>query len=810
MSPARVFVALMFVGSGCAALMYEVIWFQMLRFVIGASGLSLGILLATFMGGMGLGSLLYHRLVPRSLHPLVVYALLETGIGLWALLLPQLMPAIDAGYESLPHLVHSDASELLLRAFVSALVLVPPTMMMGATLPAIARWLDTSTEGTARLGFFYGANIFGAILGAGLAGFWLLRLHDLPTATYVAVGINLTVGTLAVVAARQTPARAFASARSSTGPAAISRPIHPGRLYLVTLMSGGTALGAQIVWTRWLSIQFGPTVYVLTLILCVFLMGLGIGSTVGAHLGRKLDPTRLLGVAQGLLALAIVWAAYFINTRIPLTAFLDPGAGFWQRCLNDASRTLVAIFPATLLWGASFPLALAALNRNADDPARETGRLYAANTFGAIAGALAFSIVVLPRFGTADASRLLMFGAGLAAYLALFIPAGTGATSVRMRYFIAPLLITGGIVLLWPRYHQPHPALVSFGRNAVSNLQKNETEYVAMSDGTNASVAVTEHRPSGTRAMHVSGKVVASTAREDMRLQLMLGHIPALLHKAPRSALIIGYGAGITAGTFVLHPDIERIVIVEIEPAVPRLARGAFAEAANRVLADPRVELIIDDGRHFLRTTDETFDIITADPIHPWVKGAGSLYTREFFELTRSRLNPGGMVTQWVPLYETSEAAVKSEVATMFSVFPDGAIFNSTEALGYDLAVLGSTTPFTLDIDVVDQRLAELPKVQSALASIGLGSGVELARAFAGQPRDLDAWVEGAELNLDRNLRLEYLAGSAHFEQSAEAIFRGITQELSYPRGQIKGPAASLDLLEEWYRSVRQTSQTAR
>src|SRR4051812_27056638 len=390
---------MLFIGSGCAAMIYEVVWLQILQLVIGSTAASLGVLLATFMGGMCLGSLLLPRLVSVRRHPLRVYALLELGIGTIGLAVLFGMPQVEriyAGY------VGHGAPGILLRAAVAGVCLLPPTLLMGATLPAIARWVESGPEGVSWLGFFYGGNIAGAVVGCLLAGFYLLRVHDMSTATYVAVVLNVTMAVIALALAAG-PARYEASAnhaKASKGHAAGDRAV-----YLVIALSGMSALGAEVVWTRLLSLLLGGTVYAFSLILAVFLIGLGIGSTLGALLARRATTARVaLGVCQWLLTAAIAWSAIMISRSLPywpVVPGLSPSP--WYMFQLDLVRCFWAILPPACLWGASFPLALAAVASPGQDPGRLVAGVYAANTVGAIAGAIVFSLLLVPVVGTAGA-----------------------------------------------------------------------------------------------------------------------------------------------------------------------------------------------------------------------------------------------------------------------------------------------------------------------------------------------------------------------------------------------------------------------
>jgi len=302
-------------------------------------------------------------------------------------------------------------------------------------------------------------------------------------------------------------------------------------------------------------------------------------------------------------------------------------------------------------------------------------------------------------------------------------------------------------------------------------------------EGLNASVAVTQ-LASGVRNFHVSGKIEASSEPQDMRLQRMLAHLPALFHSHPKSVLVVGCGAGVTAGSFLCHPEVERIVICEIEPLIPQVVANYFGVENRGVVHDKRVEFVYDDARHYMLTTQEKFDLITSDPIHPWVKGAATLYTREYFERCKQRLNPGGVITQWVPLYETNVSAVKSELATFFDVFPQGTVWsNDQEGQGYDTVLLGQLQPLQIDVEQLEQRLRRkdhLPVVVS-LQEVGFWSALEFLATFAGAAKDLQPWLADAEINRDRNLRLQYLAGASANSYREWHIYNDILKHRTYP-----------------------------
>ena len=738
----------LFFGSGCAALIYEIVWFQLLQLVIGSSAVSLAVLLGTFMGGMCLGSLALPRLISATRHPLRVYAFLELAIGLAGLAVLFAMPVVGRFYTGQ---VDHGLPGLLLRALVCAGCLLPPTVLMGATLPAIARWIEATPRGVSWLGFFYGGNTAGAVGGCVLAGFYLLRLHDLATATWCAVGINLGVALVAVVVSRFAP---YAPTPSDPAVKTGSSPAPPVSPVLISIaLSGLCALAAEVVWARNLSLLLGATVYTFSIILAVFLTGLGLGSSVGATVARQSTQPRLaLALCQLLQVAAIAWAARAVAVQLPYWNISDAIlANPWSKFRFDLWRSAWAILPSALLWGASFPLALAANSAPGQDSARLVGRTYAANTVGAIAGAILASLVFIPRFGTLHTQVLLMALSLVSAVIVFQPRSRSTAFALAMA-----ALATGLLALAVPNIPWQ---LVAYGRQIATTDYGAKALYFG--EGMNSSVAVSE-TPGGARFFHVAGKTEASSLEKDMRLQRMLGHIPALLHPNPHSVLIVGCGAGVTAGSFVLYPSVERIVICDIEPLIPGVVAKYFSAENYNVLRDPRVQVIFDDARHYIATTQEKFDIITSDPIHPWVKGSAVLYSQEYFQLCRQRLKPGGFVTQWVPLYESDRAAVQSEIATFFSVFETGTIWgNDDEGYGYDTVMLGQDGPLVIDLDTLQRRLErpDYARVRQSLEPLALGSAVELLSTYAGRFRDLRGWLARAEINRDRNLRLQYLAG---------------------------------------------------
>src|SRR5262249_27409434 len=318
-------------------------------------------------------------------------------------------------------------------------------------------------------------------------------------------------------------------------------------------------------------------------------------------------------------------------------------------------------------------------------------------------------------------------------------------------------------------------------------------------EGINSSIAVTEE-DNGWRNFHVSGKVEASTEPQDMRLQRLLGHLTALMNEnGPNRVLVGGFGAGVTAGGLSLHPLWTRLVICEMEPLIPKVVSTYFSDVNYDVAENPKVQIVYDDARHYMLTTREKFDAITSDPIHPWVKGAATLYTKEYFEHVKEHLNPGGVVTQWVPLYESTEDVVRSEIATFLQVFPNGTVWRNDdrEGRGYDVVLAGRLAETPIDVDAWQAKInsPSYAAVKVSLAEVDYSTVFDMLKTYSGRGEDLRPWIAGAEINTDKNLRLQYLAGFGFNNNNGTEIRDSMLRHRPFPTDLFTGQAASIQTL---------------
>jgi spermidine synthase len=559
-----------------------------------------------------------------------------------------------------------------------------------------------------------------------------------------------------------------------------------------------------------MGMMLGATVYVFSIILAVFLVGLALGSTVGSWVQRVINPRLALGWSQILLTLGIAWTAYMIADSLPYWPInplltISP----WHTFQLDLVRCLWAMLPPTVLWGASFPLALGAVaNVTADsaaaapattsqatedhDSGRIVGGVYAANTLGAIIGALFVSLILIPWMGTQNSERVILLLSAVSAAIAL-VPYIWQRKSADVAAWLTASLVLAGF-LAWSVDAVPG-RLIAYGRKMPMNMGNSQILYTV--EGRNSSVAITQWSDGATE-IDVNGHVEATTEPYDMKLQRMVGHLPALLHPNPKSVLGIGFGAGVSAGTFTTYPGVEHITVCEIEPVIPPTSTRFFAQQDYDVMNNPRTRIVYDDARHYVLTTRDKFDIIASDPLDVFVKGTAALYSKEYFESVKAHLNPGGFFSLYVPLYESDELTVKSELATFLDVFPYGTVWaNTVNGQGYDMVFMGQAEPLKVNLDELQKRFdrPDYSAVVQSLRDIGVNSPADLLSTFAGQQSDLGPWIAGAPITHDVDLRLQYLGGWSINSTMEDKIYRDMLAARRPPENLFTGSPQEVQAL---------------
>jgi spermidine synthase len=776
-----------FLISGAVGLVYEVLWIRMLGLVFGYTVFAMTTVLASFMGGLGLGSYVFGRIADRSTRLLTFYGSLEIGIGLYCFLLPTLLDRAAGLYLWVSRIYGlSYISFSAIQFCLVALLLVPPTCLMGATLPVLVRFFvrEETTLGR-QVGLLYSVNTLGAVFGALLAGYWLVPTLGIHTTLRLAVVMNIGIGSLVIVFDRHLRRLAVPAAAGSPRPVVVpveATPISDAAWNRTAwiVASGFCASGAasmiyEVTWTRTLSLIIGSSTYAFTAMLVAFLCGIAGGSWAFSRIAGK---RKIQAKAFGLLQVGIgVGGLVLIPVfgRMPvwfLELFQFSQAPWFVQLIQFGVSFAVMLLP-TLLIGATFPCVVRVLSRGVGRVGNDTGWIYAVNTAGAILGTTLAGFLGVPFLGVQWAMRIGVL-VNLCVGAVVLLTAGerergrlrgllTGAAVAAAVAAVMlppwdPALMSSGVAIYGPRY-------LSYLRAGEFGQSDWQPEVLYYRDGVSATVSV--HRDGPRLSLRVNGKTDAGNTG-DMHTQLFSGHIPMLLHPNPKRVLVIGLGSGVTAGAVARYP-VEQIDVIEIEPAVVEASRF-FATENRNVLADPRVRLIVADGRNFLMNVSAPYDVIISEPSNPWIRGLATLFTREFFALAKSRLAPDGLMLQWLQSYSLAPDDLRMVAATFRTAFPHSAFWNTQ--IG-DNFLLGSPGPLAIPLDRIQLRFDELPGVREDFARVGFHTPVGLLADYLLDPRDLARFSDNSPLNTDDTLWLEFSAPRSLYEVgNAELNYR--------------------------------------
>jgi spermidine synthase len=755
-----------FLVSGTVGLIYEVLWIRMLGLVFGHTIFAITTVLAAFMGGLGLGSLLFGRLADRSRHLVRFYGLLEIGIGAYCLCLPTLLDWAASAYlwigrtADLPYLAFS-----LIQFCLVALLLVPPTTLMGATLPVLIRFFVRGQESVNRsVGMLYSVNTWGAVCGTLLAGYLLVPALGIRTTLFLAVASNIGVGVLVLVFAahldRLAGARLFAPAPAAGGTATAPPPFSRAAWAVAVGfgVSGAASMVYEVTWSRALSLIIGSSTYAFTAMLVAFLCGIAGGSWLfGRLIGtRRIAPElfALLQMAIGLSALALVPVFGRMPTWFLQLFQLSQAHGFVL--VIQFGLSLAVMVAPTLCIGATFPCAVGALTRGVHRIGYDTGWIYTVNTFGAILGTTLAGFLLVPWLGIQWTMRLgivLNLLVGLTILWLARPPArrllwgGLGAVGLIGLALTAwlplwnPALMSSGVAI----YGQQYLPLL---RSGAFDRQEWQHDLRYYRDGISATVSI--HQDGPRVYLRVNGKTDAGNSR-DMHTQLFSGHIPMLLHPDPKRVLVIGLGSGATVGAVAQYP-VEAIDVIEIEPAVVEASRFFAAENRN-VLADPRVRMIVADGRNFLLNARQPYDVIISEPSNPWIRGLATLFTREFFQLAKSRLKPDGLMLQWIQGYGIAPEDFRTVVRTFRTAFPESQLWTTT---GGDNFLAGSRQVRPLSLRRLQERFAASTPLREDFRLAGFSEPLGLLADHVLDAEQLARFAGAGPLNTDDTLSLEF------------------------------------------------------
>lgn len=710
--------SLMLLVSGSCALVFQMVWIRELRLVFGATTASSAAVLAIFMAGLGLGNWLFGKRIDNSSRPLRFYGLLEIGIALSAGLSPLLIDIVRLLYVEVGgQSVLGPAIATLVRLFAAAIILAIPTIMMGGTLPAAARAVSIDADQNRRsVAFLYGLNTFGAVIGAGLANFMLLEAFGNRTVLWSACALNIL---LAAAALRLSKKLSFIPHKKTKKQ--IQKPLQsaaieqePSKIGIVCVSAGVVGFVfflMEIVWYRMLGPLLGGTTYTFGLILCIALLGIGVGGALYGILARYLKPSLQFLAAICAVEALLIAIPFWYGDQIAFWVLHQQSefiASFGDQIWNWFQVGAFVIFPASLVAGFQFPLLIAIAGKGREDIGKHVGWTFASNTLGAISGSIAGGFFLLPIMTAPGLWRLAVcLLIGLGAVITIFGHRWKNSFVVMasMLSLFAILGISGsGPTAVWRHsgIGANRAKIDGTGRNTEQNFANTKKrQCIWQAEGRESSVAITA---TDSLAFIVNGKSDGN-AYGDAGTQIGLGLIGPLLHEAAKKGLVIGLGTGESAGWMADVEEINSVDVVELEPTVLQMAERC-AEVNRNALKNPKIHMHYNDAREFLLTVKKQYDLIVSEPSNPYRAGIANLYTHEFYESVSTKLNDNGLFLQWVQGYEVDDRTVMMVLQTIRSVFPNIQIWR-TKARDMVVVCGKSESAFPQNIRSLRQRLSE-------------------------------------------------------------------------------------------------------
>lgn len=778
-------VGLLFFLSGSSALIYEVLWARQLGLVFGTTAQATSTVLAAFMLGLALGAAVGGRWADRAINPLRLFGIIEIGIGAAGVVVPRMINGLPSLYLPLAGSEGGTGAVLLLVRFGLGLaVLLVPTILMGASFPALVRVVGARAD---KLGWLYAANTLGAVVGTISAGYLIIPRLGITGTTGAAATLNFTVGFLALLQAR-TEATSASSAPVSHLAERRSRRVPPHTLLFpravplaILAFSGATTLATQILWNRILVFPLLSTTYAFATVLAAFLAGLAFGGALAARwLAAAQRPWLVIAWLQGLLGLALLIPVVAIG---PVTSAFTTLQGWaleqrWLLIASHMTAVFLLLLPQTVVAGAAYPLLLRAAVSESDQVGRAVGRGLLLNSLGAAVAATATAQWGIPAFGILPMFAVLAaLGLGLA--VALGVHAYGGSQIVGSICGTAAALEVAALAWGPLAATRPNPF------ESLAGLYDGQgPRVVAYREGAESTLAVIE-LSNALRALRINGFEAAGVRGDLYGYMRLMAHLPLLLHPRPTDALVISFGTGTTAGAAARHP-LTRLDLVDLDPEVFAHA-DHFAAVNRRVLSDPRVHVIVNDGRNFLALTERRYDVITLEPMPPTFAGMVNLYSREFYSMARAHLRPEGILCQWVPFHLMSLAESQAVLRTFVEVFPQSSLWMHRGS-GFVIGTAGGR--LAVDAARLEAGLGE-PGIREDLKPVGAGELIPLLNLLVWGPETLRAATASASLVTDDNPTLDF--PEVPFRVSERSTLPAVrvwqAQEMIYDRRQAAPPA---------------------
>ncbi|MBI1748918.1 MAG: fused MFS/spermidine synthase [Acidobacteria bacterium] len=774
-----------FISGGCG-LIYEVIWGKYLSLFIGSTTYGHMMTLAAFMAGLSAGSFFFGTKVDNATHPLKLYGWIEVAIGLYAILFPILLGhAKDMYFQAAVHFPFGSLRAMGCKLLLSFAMIILPTFLMGGTLPILSKVVIRNLGRVGHgVGLLYFINGLGAVLGALLAGFYMIEEFGMPMAVIVTGLVNVLVG-FGMLLVDWLRSRSQTQDTYSSAPNDDEAVVEysPSRLRLVGLaifLSGFTSMVYEVIWTRFFAVVLGSSTYSFSLMLAAFISGITFGSLAATRItGRTMRYLLAFGLAEVGIALSVL-AGFPFYERLPylfwkLRYLLRPVPEtlIYYHAIKFALCFVIMFFP-TMFFGLTLPLASKIVSTDMGRLGRKIGWIYSANTLGTLLGALATGLCLFPWLGLqrcleAAAVVNLLLGAVIVVTAGeingralRWAPAAVGALAMVFHFIMTPAW--NPLSYSWGQFRSrsaPPATYAAFLKKLDGTVRYYKEDF-------NCNIAVLETLAPGeppSLCLTVNGKPDASSTI-DMPTQILLGQLPMLFHRQAENVLVVGLGSGVTAGTALAHTSAQ-VDAVEISPAVAEAVRF-FKTYNNDVLGNARFHLIIEDAKTYIRVAPKAYDVVISEPSNPWVAGVGNLFSVEFFEDVARHLKPDGLMVQWFHNYEMTSDITAMVVKTMNAVFPHIYIFQGSSK---DIILLGTRTALQPDFQAMAAKLASEP-VRQELAKIGI---LDLPTLLALQmltPSRIAEITMQSEVNRDDRPLLEYRA--------PRAFYLGVSSNLIY------------------------------
>ena len=792
----------LFFVSGATGLVWQTVWARELHLVFGTSTFAIATVLSAFMAGLAIGGAVAGAYADRVKNPVVAYGLLEIGIGVYAGAFPFIVHALTPVYLGAARAMGPDPIKFgVVQGLLVGSALLIPTAFMGATLPLLARFatdrLGAAGDRVARL---YAVNTAGALVGTAVCGFFLLPYFGKAITTWMAAGANVTLGVAALLLAASTQGAERAGATMDV-------PVEPLgtrgiRVALAMALAGFASLVYEVAWTRLLVLTCGASVYAFTVMLLAFLAGIAGGGRLGgpvadyvyARWGARGVMLALAAteIAVGALAYAFLWV-YPLVPIAYVNLFDVLGAGSESAFVYVASLGVsgLVMTPPALLMGFAFPLAVRAVTTDDKALASPVGRIYSANTLGAVFGAALAGFVLLPNLWVRATVMLGAFVNLLAAFTLLVDRDRT--PRVRLALIgaaVAMLPLVSGVLVkppwnpLWMTagLYKYAPDLTDHSYASLYRVSVEKFDLLYYAEGLSSVVTVARNQTTGNIWLANNGKIDASTSA-DMPTQVLVALLPFQYVETAEDVMVIGLASGITAGAAASVPDVKHLDVVELEPAIIGAAK-IYAEHNHHVLDDPRVRVIPNDGRNqILLSAPGSYDIVISEPSNPWLTGVSNLFTREFLDLGRTRLKPGGVWAQWVQMYGMGEGDLKSLLATFASVYPHVLVFTTIDDA--DLVILGSEAPLYPDRGKAAALLTRGAGVHDELERAKLHNDLDLLATWVMDKQGIARFAKDEPINTDDNLRIEYSAPLHLYARTSSDNMESLLAKGDVPRAAV-------------------------